>query len=75
VSNLLRHPMFEGPDPHHAGGPKDHRSERGTNTDDGDTQVARVYTRRSSDPFYSTLKVRGFRIAYTAEEALKAAGR
>ena len=71
---LLQDDRFEGPDPRHVGNPRDMRSERGSSTQDGDIQTARVYNRRVANPTMA-LQSRGFRIAFTAEEALKAAGR
>lgn len=70
----LREPRFGGINPHVVGGPRETRCERGSSTKDDDPQTAKLHNRRRGDPFGFN-RYRGMRIAFTADAALKAAGR
>lgn len=65
---------FGDVNPHFAGGPREARCERGSSSFDDDGQTAKLHNRRRSDPFGDINRGRGFRIAFTPEAALKAAG-
>ncbi|MBE7492398.1 MAG: SUMF1/EgtB/PvdO family nonheme iron enzyme [Planctomycetes bacterium] len=68
----LKDERFDAVDPNIAGGPRESRCERGSSTTDDDTQTAKLHNRRRSDPFGFN-RDRGFRVAFTAEAALRAA--
>lgn len=73
VSNMLSDPRYEGADPHLPPDPTMACSERGSHYDDSDSQTPKVYNRRSASPYARDNRLRGFRIAFTPEAALKAA--
>ena len=70
ITRLLADPRFDSVHPVVYGGPKDHRAERGSNCSDDDRLAAQLQARRYADPYTIGNVDRGFRVAFTIEEAL-----
>ncbi|MDC1142559.1 SUMF1/EgtB/PvdO family nonheme iron enzyme [Planctomycetota bacterium] len=74
MRNMLADERFKKPDPFIQGAMQSSHSERGANSDDDDASVATGHYRRSADPYTLRNTWRGFRMAFTPDQAYDAAG-
>ncbi|MEE9312933.1 MAG: SUMF1/EgtB/PvdO family nonheme iron enzyme [Planctomycetota bacterium] len=71
---VLDDDVFKEADPYNKGLSSQSHSQRGSSSDDEDLSLATSYFRQYSDPYTLTNRWRGFRVAYSPEQAYRAAG-